>query len=76
VARALRRKVAEGEVDLCELAARFSDDGQNREQCGELGWVEPGMLTPAAEQAVFGLEPGQVSAVVESEYGFHIFWRD
>ncbi|MEZ4388576.1 MAG: peptidylprolyl isomerase [Candidatus Krumholzibacteriia bacterium] len=76
VAYALRRKLAEGKGDLCDLAAQFSDDGQNSEQCGELGWVEPGMLSPAAEQAVFNLQPGEVSPVVESEYGFHIFWRD
>lgn len=76
VARALQHKIASGDADLCDLAARFSDDCQNREQCGDLGWVEPGMLAPAAEQAVFGLKPGEVSSVVESEFGFHIFWRD
>lgn len=76
VARALQRKINAGDVDLCDLAARFSDDCQNREQCGDLGWVEPGMLAPAAEQAVFSLGPGEVSSVVESEFGFHIFWRN
>lgn len=76
VAQALQRKIAGGQADLCELAERFSDDCQNRERCGDLGWVEPGMLAPAAEQAVFSLGPGEVSSVVESEFGFHIFWRD
>lgn len=76
VAEALRGKLAAGTADLCALAEQFSDDSQNRDQCGELGWVEPGMLAPDAERAVFDLQPGQVSRVVESEYGFHIFWRD
>ncbi|MBD3220396.1 hypothetical protein GF314_04065 [bacterium] len=76
IARALRRKAAAGDADLCELATRFSDDQENRQQCGRLGWVEPGMLAPTAERAVFSLEPGEISEVVESEYGFHIFWRD
>jgi peptidyl-prolyl cis-trans isomerase SurA len=76
IARALRHKAAAGDADLCELAARFSDDGENSGTCGQLGWVEPGMLTPAAEQAVFALAPGEISPIVESEYGFHIFWRD
>jgi len=76
VATALRRKLAKHEADLCELAARFSDDDENRQHCGELGWVVPGMLEPDVEQAVFALHPGEVSEVVESEYGFHIFWRD
>jgi len=76
VAHALRRKLSQHQADLCELAARFSDDEGNRQQCGELGWVVPGMLEPEVEKAVFSLQPGEVSQVVESEYGFHIFWRD
>lgn len=76
VAQALRRKLATAApTELCDLAARFSDDQENRQACGQLGWVEPGMLAPDAEQAVFELAPGEISSVVESEYGFHIFWR-
>jgi peptidyl-prolyl cis-trans isomerase SurA len=76
IARALQRKLAAGEVGPCDVAARFSDDPQNRDHCGDLGWVEPGMLQPAIEQAVFALEPGQCTGVLESDYGFHVFWRD
>ena len=76
IARALRKKAAAGDADLCELVIRFSDDQENRRHCGRLGWVEPGMLAPTAERAVFSLQPGEISEVVESEYGFHIFWRD
>jgi peptidyl-prolyl cis-trans isomerase SurA len=75
IARALQRKLADGELAPCDIAERFSDDPQNRHRCGDLGWVEPGMLEPAIEQAVFALEPGQCTAVLESEYGFHVFWR-
>ena len=76
IANALHRKVELGRADLCDLTARFSDDPENRLFCGDLGWVEPGILEPAAEQAVFSLQPGEMSAVVESDYGFHIFWRE
>ena len=76
VARALHRKATGGGTDLCVLAARFSDDGENRAQCGEIGWVEPRQLAPSVASVVDDLAPGEVSPVVESEYGFHIFWRD
>ncbi len=76
IAGALQRKLAAAESAPCEVAARFSDDPQNRHECGDLGWVEPGMLEPAIEQAVFALEPGECTSVLESEYGFHVFWRE
>jgi len=76
VAGALRAKITAGSADPCALAAQFSDDPQNRRVCGDLGWIELGLLEPEAEQAVFALAPGEISPVVESAYGFHLFWRD
>jgi peptidyl-prolyl cis-trans isomerase SurA len=76
IARALHRKVVCDDADLCDLTARFSDDPENRLVCGDLGWIEPGLLKPEVEQAVFSLKPGEISPVIESDYGFHIFWRE
>jgi len=76
IANALRTKILQDDVDRCDLTARFSDDHFDDHRCGELGWIEPGLLEPEAERAVFGLQAGEVSPVVETEYGFHIFWRD
>jgi parvulin-like peptidyl-prolyl isomerase len=51
-----------------ELAAKY--DPVTR---GELGWFSRGyLLQPDVEQAVFALEPGQYSNVVETPIGFHI----
>ena len=76
IARALHRKVVCDHVDLCDLTEQFSDDPENRLVCGDLGWIEPGLLEPEVEKTVFGLQPGEVSPVIESDYGFHLFWRD
>ena len=40
---------------------------------GDLGWFSRGMLTqPAVEEAAFALQPGEVSAIIQSDLGFHI----
>lgn len=75
IARALQAQIGQPDADPCALAAQFSDDPQNRRFCGDLGWITPGLLEPEAERAVFALQPGEVSPVIESVFGFHIFWR-
>ena len=65
-----------GEVDFCDLASRFSDDAESRFQCGLIGVVEPAMLPRPLEDELFALAPGDVSEVVETEFGFHLIKRD
>jgi peptidyl-prolyl cis-trans isomerase C len=40
---------------------------------GDLGFFPRGQMPPAFDQVVFYLSPGQVSDVVETEYGYHLF---
>ena len=40
---------------------------------GDEGELSPGDLPPALADTIFALEPGEVSAVVAADYGFHIF---
>jgi parvulin-like peptidyl-prolyl isomerase len=40
---------------------------------GDLGWVSKGKLSPALDDALFNkLQPGQISDVLKTEYGYHI----
>jgi peptidyl-prolyl cis-trans isomerase C len=42
---------------------------------GDLGWFPRGTLTqPAVEEAAFALEVGQYSAIIETEFGYHIIY--
>ncbi len=67
-AQAVLQRLAAGE-DFDELA-RLYDPITN----GELGWAPQGYLLSAeADQAVFALQPGEVSGIVSTAAGFHIF---
>lgn len=55
-----------------DLAATFSDDLGSGKQGGDLGWAKRGSYVPEFEAAAYNLEPGQLSDMVESEFGFHL----
>ena len=56
-------------TDFDELAARYDPVTG-----GELGWVPQGYLLDAnADAEVFALQTGEVSAIIATEAGFHIF---
>jgi hypothetical protein len=75
LAEKIRQQAIQDKTDFCHLARKYSDDPSNRAACGDLGWIEPGTLSPDIEAVIFKLQPGAVSEVVESPYGFHVFWR-
>lgn len=67
---ALRARVAAGE-DFATLAILYSQDGSAKNG-GELGFVGRGELVKAFEAVAFKLKPGELSSIVETEFGFHI----
>lgn len=70
----LRAQATSSDHDFAELARQHSEDG-SAERGGDLGSLGRGRLQPAYEDAAFALTPGQVSGVVETEFGFHIIQR-
>ena len=61
-----------GGADFAALARRYSEDPGTADKGGDLGWVTRGQMVPDFEKQAFLLEPGQVSDVIKTEYGFHI----
>ncbi|MEW6487732.1 MAG: SurA N-terminal domain-containing protein [Thermodesulfobacteriota bacterium] len=72
-AEALRREVLAG-ASFAQLAQRHSEDPGSKEQGGDLGFFERGLMVPAFEEAAFSLEPLSVSEPVRSPFGYHLIW--
>jgi peptidyl-prolyl cis-trans isomerase D len=62
---------AEG-ADFAALARVHSDDTGSKAGGGDLGWISRDMMPGAFADALFAMEPGQVSAPVKSDFGWHV----
>lgn len=71
-AEELRKRIVEGGESFPELAKKYSDDPGSGSNGGDLGFQKRGTFVTEFEAAVYKLEIGQVSQVIETEFGFHI----
>ncbi len=69
--RELKKRIQAGE-DFATLAKQYSEDPGSASSGGELGFFKKKELTPEYEAASLRLEPGQMSDIVESPFGFHL----
>ncbi len=65
------KQKAESGADFAELAKEYSD-GPSGERGGDLGWFGPGQMVPEFEEVAFEMQPGDVSDIVETQFGVHI----
>jgi hypothetical protein len=80
-AKATAKKKAEAiraqatSANFSELARKNSQDPTTKIKGGSLGTFPRGAMVPQFEQALLATKPGEISSVVETQYGFHIIRR-
>lgn len=67
----MRKRILDGER-FSTLALLYSEDLGSAKKGGELGFHGKGEFAPEFEAAAFNLRDGEISEVIETEFGFHI----
>ncbi len=72
--KAIRQEIVDG-ADFAEVA-REKSDGPSAPDGGSLGNFTRGQMVPPFEEAAFALEPGELSGIVLTDFGYHIILVD
>jgi peptidyl-prolyl cis-trans isomerase C len=67
----VQARLKKGE-DFADLAKKYSDDPGSKDHGGDFGYFSRGDMVPAFEKVAFGLDVGQTSDIVTTDFGYHI----
>ena len=68
----IRKRILDGESSFATMAVLYSEDPGSASNGGELGFAGKGVYATEFENVAFNLHDGEISDVVETEFGFHI----
>jgi len=71
----LQQKLINGE-SFEDIAREYSEDPGSAKQGGDLGWVATGEMVKPFEDALFSMDKGEVSDIVETQFGLHLIKLD
>ncbi len=74
-AQTILNQLDDGIADFDKLAKEKSI-GPSSEKGGDLGYISRGQMVSEFEEAAFALEVGEISDIVQTEYGYHIIICD
>lgn len=68
----IKKRIVEDGEKFEELASIFSDDPGSARMGGDLGWAKRGSYVAEFEAAAYNLEEGEISDIVETQFGYHL----
>ena len=71
-AETVYKEVQKNPSRFAELAKQYSKDPGSAQKGGDLGFFSRGMMVKPFDDAVFSLKDGEISGIVESDFGHHI----
>ncbi len=75
-ADALLAQLRKAPATFADVAKKNSDDPGSAERGGDLDFFGRGAMTKPFEDAVYAMKAGEISNIVESEFGYHIIRLD
>lgn len=70
-AEGVLKRARSGE-DFAKLATELSEDTGSKNKGGDLGFFQRGRMVKPFEETAFSLKPGEISGIVETQFGYHI----
>lgn len=67
----IRKMITAEKKDFAEIASTYSDDVGSARVGGDLGWQKRGTFVPEFESVAYNLEPGELSEIFETPFGYH-----